>query len=183
MNPSVFYVIAAVLVGLWGVTVYNRLVRLGSRRDEGWSGVSVQLKRRHDLVPNLVASAKGLAGHEKELLLSVTQARAAQGSGSPREIAAAESALTAALGRFVVVAEAYPQIKADRAFSDLMSELSRLEDDLQLARRYYNGAVREYNVAVRSFPSSLVAALTGFRRADFFELGDAGEAQAPKVSF
>lgn len=183
MNPSVFYVIAAVLVGLWGVTVYNRLVRLGSRRDEGWSGVSVQLKRRHDLVPNLVASAKGLAGHEKELLLSVTQARAAQGSGSPREIAAAESALTAALGRFVAVAEAYPQIKADRAFSDLMSELSRLEDDLQLARRYYNGAVREYNVAVRSFPSLLVAALTGFRRADFFELGDAGEAQTPKVSF
>ena len=183
MNPSVFYVIAAVLVGLWGVTVYNRLVRLGSRRDEGWSGVSVQLKRRHDLVPNLVASAKGLAGHEKELLLSVTQARAAQGSGSPREIAAAESALTAALGRFVAVAEAYPQIKADRAFSDLMGELSRLEDDLQLARRYYNGSVREYNVAVRSFPSSLVAALTGFRHADFFELGDAGEAQAPKVSF
>ena len=108
MNPSVFYVIVAALVGLWGVTVYNRLVRFGSRRDEGWSGVSVQLKRRHDLVPNLVASAKGLAGHEKELLLSVTQARAAQGSGSPREIAAAESALTAALGRFVAVAEAYP---------------------------------------------------------------------------
>lgn len=182
MNPSVFCFIAIALVGLWGVTVYNRLVRLGSHRDEGWSGISVQLKRRHDLVPNLVATAKGLAGHEKELMLSVTQARAAQGSGSPREIAAAESALTAALGRFVAVAEAYPEVKADRAFGDLMSELSRLEDDLQLARRYYNGAVREYNVAVRSFPSSLVAALTGFRQADFFELSDAGEAQAPKVS-
>jgi len=183
MNPSVFYVIAGSLVGLWGVTVYNRLVRLSLRRDEGWSGISVQLKRRHDLVPNLVASAKGLAGHEKEVLLSVTQARAAQESASPREVAAAESALTASLGRFIAVAEAYPQIKADSAFSNLMSDLSRLENDLQLARRYYNGVVREYNVAVRSFPSSLVAALTGFRRADFFELSDVGEGQAPKVSF
>lgn len=179
----VFYVAAAAAAALWGVSVYNRLVRFSSRRDEGWSGISVQLKRRHDVVPNLVAVTKGLSGHEKELLTSVTRARTAQGSGSLNEIAGAENALTAALGRFIAVAEAYPEIKADSAFNNLMGELSRLEDDIQLARRYYNGVVREYNVAVRSFPSSLIASLAGFRQAAFFELSAPDEAAPPKISF
>lgn len=183
MNPTVFYGLAAALIVLWGVTVYNRLVRFRLRRDEGWSGIAVQLKRRHDLVPNLVAAAKGLAGHEKELMIGVAQARAAQKNGRPDEIAAAENSLTAALGRFIAVAEAYPAVKADSAFNNLAGELSRLEEELQLARRYYNGAVREYNAAVQSFPSSLIAGLTGFRRSGFFELSDSGEAEAPKVSF
>ena len=150
MSPVVYFVIVAVLVGLWGVTVYNRLVRFRARREEGWSGVLVQLKRRHDLIPNLVATAKGLAGHEKDLMMSVTQARAAQGGASVADVASAENALTSALGRFLAIAENYPQIKADAAFTQLMGDLSKVEDDVQLARRYYNGTVREYNVAVQS---------------------------------
>ena len=183
MSPVVYFVIVAVLVGLWGVTVYNRLVRFRARREEGWSGVLVQLKRRHDLIPNLVATAKGLAGHEKDLMMSVTQARAAQGGASVADVASAENALTSALGRFLAIAENYPQIKADAAFTQLMGDLSKVEDDIQLARRYYNGTVREYNVAVQSFPSSLLAGLFGFGKADFFELSSPSEAEAPKVDF
>ena len=110
MSSVTYFVIVAVLVALWGVTVFNRLVRFRARREEGWSGVQVQLKRRHDLVPNLVATAKGLAGHESELMTSVTRARAAQGSASVAAVADAENALTQALGRFIAVAENYPQI-------------------------------------------------------------------------
>ena len=183
MSSVTYFVIVAVLVGLWGVTVYNRLIRFRARREEGWSGVQVQLKRRHDLVPNLVATAKGLAGHESELMTSVTRARAAQGGASVAAVADAENALTQALGRFIAVAENYPQIKSDAAFTKLMGDLSALEDELQLARRYYNGTVREYNVAVQTFPSSLLAALFGFGRADFFELSSPAEAEAPKVVF
>jgi len=183
MNHVVFFAIVAVLVGLWGVTVYNRLVRFRARREEGWSGILVQLKRRHDLIPNLVATAKGLAEHEKELLSSVTLARAAQGSASVAAVVEAEKQLTSALGRFLAVAEDYPQIKADGAFTKLMGELSKLEDDIQLQRRYYNGTVREYNIAVQSFPSSLLAGLCGFERAEFFELSSPAEAEAPKVDF
>ena len=183
MSSVTYFVIVAVLVALWGVTVFNRLVRFRARREEGWSGVQVQLKRRHDLVPNLVATAKGLAGHESELMTSVTRARTAQGSASVAAVADAENALTQALGRFIAVAENYPQIKSDAAFTKLMGDLSSLEDDLQLARRYYNGTVREYNVAVQTFPSSLLASLFGFGRADFFELSSPSEAEAPKVEF
>ncbi len=183
MGAVSYFVVVALLIGLWGVTVYNRLVRFRARREEGWSGISVQLKRRHDLIPNLVATAKGLAGHEKELLTSVTQARAAQGGASVAAVAAAENELTSALGRFLAVAESYPQIKADGAFTQLMGDLSKLEEDIQLARRYYNGTVREYNVAVQSFPSSLLAGLFGFGRAEFFELSSSAEAETPRVDF
>lgn len=183
MSPVVYGLIVAALVALWGVCVYNRCVRLKARKDEGWSGILVQLKRRHDLIPNLVASAQGLAGHEKGLMESVTRARAAQGASSVAEVADAENALTQALGRFIAVAESYPQIKADSAFTQLMDQLSKLEDDIQLARRYYNGTVREYNIGVQSFPSRLIASLCGYAPAEFFELASDVEAEVPKVAF
>ncbi len=183
MSPAVYFGIAAALILLWGVTAYNRLVRLRVRKEEGWSGIMVQLKRRHDLVPNLAATAKGLAEHEKGLMTSVTQARTAQAKGSVKDISQAEGQLSQALGRFIAVAENYPEIKADAAFGKLMGDLSSLEGDLQLARRYYNGTVRDYNTAVQSFPSSLIAGAGGFQRAEFFELASADEAAAPKVAF
>ena len=183
MNPVLYYGIAAFIVILWGITAYNRLVHARIHKDEAWSGILVQLKRRHDLVPNLAASASGLAEHEKDLMNSVTQARAAQGSGSVREISQAEGKLSQTLGRFIAVAENYPQIKADTACNKLMEELSSLEEDLQMARRYYNGTVRDYNVMTQSFPSALIAKLTGFSKADFFELDSAEESKAPEVHF
>ena len=173
----------AAIAALWGVSLYNRLVRLRAHKDEGASGISVQLKRRHDLIPNLVATAKGLAGHEKELLTSVTQARAAQGSGSMKDISGAETAVSAALGRFLAVAEAYPQVKSDSAFNKLMADLGKIEDDIQLARRYYNGTVRDYNIAVESFPAVLIAKSLGFSKAEMFELESDKEAEVPQVEF
>lgn len=183
MNPVFYYGIVVLLVLLWGITAYNRLVRARIHKDEAWSGILVQLKRRHDLVPNLAASAKGLSEHEKDLMKSVTQARAVQESGSVMEISHAEGELSHALGRFIAVAENYPQVKADSAFNKLMGELSSLEEDLQMARRYYNGTARDYNVLVQSFPSSLIAKATGFLKADFFELDSAEEAKVPEVHF
>lgn len=183
MSPVVICLIAAALVLAWGAGVFNRFVRLKARKDEGWSGILVQLKRRCDLVPNLVASAQGLAGHEKELMESVTRARAAQGGSSVAGVAEAENKLAMALGRFVAVAENYPRVKADAAFTRLMEQLGALEEDIQLSRRYYNGTVREYNVAVQTFPSRLIAALCGYSPAEFFVLASEAEAEAPKVSF
>ena len=185
MSNVLWVVIIAAAALLWVAALYHRLVRRRSLKDEGWSGISVQLKRRHDLIPNLVATAKGLAGHEKEVLLGVTQARAVQAKGSAavKEVAAAESSLTQALGRFLAVAENYPEIKASAAFQQVMSGLSSVEEDLQMARRYYNGTAREYNVTVESFPACLIAGMLGFSKADFFELDAPAEAAAPKVEF
>lgn len=183
MNSTVYFGITALLVLGWAVLSYNRLVRARNRKDEGWSGIAVQLKRRHDVVPALAASAKGLAAHERELMESVARARALQSNASVKQVSRAEGALTEALGRFIALAENYPEIKANGAFVQLMSELSRLEGELQLARRYYNATVRDYNVMTQSFPSVLIARMAGFSPAEFFELTSADESKVPEVKF
>jgi LemA protein len=172
------------LVFAWSVSVYNRFVRLRNLMAEAWSGIDVQLKRRVDLVPNLVETVKGYAGHEKELFEKIAASRAQSVSaGSVREQAAAESALTASLRTLFAVAEAYPELKANTNFLELQKSLAEIEDQVQMARRYYNGTVRENNVLVDSFPSNLVARLSGFAKADFFELEDDAERKAPQVRF
>lgn len=172
------------LVFAWSVSVYNRFVRLRNLMAEAWSGIDVQLKRRVDLVPNLVETVKGYAGHEKDLFEKIAASRAQSVSaGSVREQAAAESALTASLRTLFAVAEAYPELKANTNFLELQKSLAEIEDQVQMARRYYNGTVRENNVLVDSFPSNLVARLSGFAKADFFELEDDAERKAPQVRF
>lgn len=183
MNSTVYFGIVALLLVGWIVLSYNRLVRARNRKDEGWSGILVQLKRRHDLVPNLAASAKGLAAHERELMENVVKARALSGDASVKQVSRAEGALTEALGRFIALAENYPQIKADAAFKQFMADLSDLEGELQLARRYYNATVRDYNVITQSFPSMVIAKMAGFPPAEFFDLESADESKVPEVKF
>jgi LemA protein len=174
----------AVLIPLAVIVLYNRLVGSRNLVEEGWSGMDVQLKRRADLIPNLVETVKGYAGHEKGVLEAVTQARAAATSASgPGEAGKAENMLTASLRQLFAVAEAYPELKADANFRDLQGQLSEVEDQIQKARRYYNGAVRRLNTQIELFPSNIVAAQFRFQRAEYFEIEDPQSREAPKVSF
>lgn len=173
----------AVLIVLWAIMTYNGLVSRRAMVAEGWSGIDAQLKRRVDLVPNLVETVKGYATHERTTFDELTKMRSQTGSQDPVQRAAAEGAITAAIGKIMAVAEAYPDLKASANFQSLQKELSDLEDQIQLARRYYNGAVRNFNVSVQQFPSNLVANMGGFSAAKFFELDDPAERNAPKVSF
>ena len=164
-------VVAAVVV--YAIVVFNRLVRTRQMANEAWSGIDVQLKRRSDLVPNLVETVKGYAAHERAVLEEVTAIarRGARAAGRRRRRRAqAEGALSAALGRLFALAENYPDLKASANFLELQQQLSDLENELQMARRYYNGAVRNLNVLVQSFPSNLIAGLFGFAQRDYFEL-------------
>lgn len=173
-----------VAIALWFVSIYNRLVTLRNQMKEAWSGIDVQLKRRYDLIPNLVETVKGYAGHERELFERVTQARAsAQSVQGVSEKAAAESNLTRAIQGLFAVVENYPDLKANQNFLELQNSLQEIENDLQLARRYYNGTVREMNNAVETFPSNLVANAANFQKADFFEVETTAEREAPKVAF
>src|ERR687888_2191664 len=164
------------LVGLIYVLVRNSLVSLNQRVGESWSGIDVQLKRRHDLVPNLVETVKGYASHESETFEKVTQARAAamQASG-PAEAGKAEGQLTAALGGLRVVAEQYPQLRATENFQQLQRQLSELEDEIQASRRIYNSNVQMYNTRIQQWPASIIANQGGFTAKTFFEIGDAAE--------
>jgi LemA protein len=178
----VLAVVAAAVV--YAIAVFNRLVRTRQMVNEAWSGIDVQLKRRSDLVPNLVDSVKGYAAHERSVLEEVTQRRGAARALPEGDVAArglAEGALSAALGKLFALAENYPDLKASTNFLALQKQLSDLENEIQMARRYYNGAVRNLNVLVQSFPSNLVAGLAGFAPRDYFELSDAGERAAPQV--
>lgn len=176
--------VLAVLV-LLVIVIYNGLVRLRLQAQNAWSDIDVQLKRRYDLVPNLVETVKGYAAHERGTLESVTAARtnamAAQGAG-PAERAQAEAQLTTALRGLTVAVEAYPQLQASGGFRDLQGQLGGIEEAVQNARRYYNAVVRELNTKVMSFPSSLIAGMFGFHAREFFEAGTA-EREVPKVSF
>ncbi|MHC5654534.1 LemA family protein [Stappia sp.] len=175
-----------VLIGLYLVYLYNDLVRKRQMVREGWSGIDVQLKRRTDLIPNLVETVKGYASHERDALEAVTEMRA-KAAGMPRDDVAgraqAEGMLSQALGRLFAVAEAYPDLKANEGFRDLQASLEKAEDALQMARRYYNGAVRALNILVESFPSNLVAGRFGFTQEEYFEIEDPAERTVPKVSF
>jgi LemA protein len=176
-------IVVAVAVAI--VVMFNRLVRARQMAREGWSGIDVQLKRRSDLIPNLVDSVKSYAAHERDLLTKVTALRAAARALPADAVAQrgqVETALSAALGRLVAVAEAYPDLKASGNFLKLQQELSDLESEIQMARRYYNGAVRNLNILIESFPSNLIAGTFGFTHMDFFELDDAAERLAPAVA-
>jgi LemA protein len=175
---------AVVLVVVYAIVVFNRLIRQRNVVREGWSGIDVQLRRRTDLVPNLVEAVKGYAAHERGLFEDVTKNRASSIAASDvGGQATAERALSGALGRLMAVAEAYPQLKADKNFLDLQAQLSEVEDQIQMARRYYNGTVRNLNTSIQSFPEIILARALGFTEQPFFELGDRSEAAAPQVAF
>ncbi len=188
MDLTLIVIIAIVVIlGLFLAATYNRLVTLRQRVKEAWSDIDVQLKRRWDLVPNLVETVKGYAAHERGTFEAVTQARAAaqaaaQG-GSPEQRAPAENALGAALLNLRAVAEAYPQLQAVQEFKDLSENLRDTEDKIQFARRFYNGNVRDYNTSLMTFPTNLMAGTFGFTAEQYFEIEDAGERAVPQVKF
>ncbi len=173
-----------VLLLLWGVGFYYSLITLLNLVKEGWSGIETQLKRRSDLIPNLVETVKGYASHEKGTFEAITQARAAATAATtPEDRAKAEGQVSALLGKIVAIAEAYPELKANANFLELQRELSTVEEEINLSRRYYNGAVRNYNTAIQTVPSNSVAGLTRFGAAEYFEIEDPADRAAPKVSF
>jgi len=175
-----------VCVGIYGVMAYNNLVKNRQMVEEGWSGIDVQLKRRANLIPNMLETVKGYMSHEKETLQAVTEARAAvQGAGdaSPAERGKLESILSGALGKLIAVAEAYPDLKADSTFLEFQGALQTTEDEIQLSRRYYNGTVRNMNVMVESFPSNIIANMFQFFKAEYFELENEADRAVPDVSF
>ena len=179
----VIVVLAALgLILLWLIFTYNLLVRDRNLMQEGWSGIDVQLKRRHDLVPNIVELVEGYSSHERRLFQDVTEARAASmRAGEVKDIESAENSLSARLRTLFAVAENYPQLKADQTYLALQRQLVEVEDQIQMARRYYNGTVRNYDIRVESFPSNVVARLFAFRRADYFQIETATERAAPEV--
>jgi LemA protein len=184
----VLLIILAIIVvlALIAVGVYNRLVRLRQMANQAFADIDVQLKQRHDLIPNLVETVKGYATHERETLEAVMSARsAATSAGSVEAKVGAENILTASLGRLFAVAEAYPDLKANQNFLALQRDLSDIENKLAAARRFFNNAVGEFNAAVQQFPAVLFAAMLGFKERDFFDLGDGRAAAevAPSVKF
>lgn len=173
----IIIVVLAVLL-LLVVFTYNSLIRAKFRTDEAWSDISVQLKRRYDLIPNLVNTVQGYATHEKTVFEDVTEARAqALSAQTVTEAAKADNQFQAALKSLFAVAENYPQLKANEGFQQLQAELVDTEDKIQAARRFYNGAARDFNIKVESFPTNILAGIFGFRKRDFFEV-DEGEANA-----
>lgn len=176
--------ILLVIIALWLVAVYNNLIRQRNLTKEAWSGIDVQLKRRYNLIPNLVETVKGYAAHEKTLFENVTQARAkAISAGNVKEQGQAETMLTGALRSIFAVAENYPQLKASQNFQDLQKSLNEIEEQVQAARRYYNGCVRDYNTAIQVFPNNIVAGMFNFVPREFFEIEDAAQKETPKVAF
>src|ERR671918_411723 len=172
------------LVVIWALVTYNRLVRLNISAEEGESEIDVQLKRRHDLIPNPVETVKGYAAHERGTLERVTEARGAAISAEGLQArAAAEGELSQALGRLFALSEAYPDLKADQNFLELQRELTATEDRLQAARRFYNTQVEALNTKIQSLPSRIVASVGNFNEREFFELEDRAEAEVPSVAF
>jgi LemA protein len=185
---TIVYIVAALLVlAVAGyILVNNSMIGARNKVDEAWSGIDVQLKRRHDLVPNLVETVKGYAAHEQQTLTRVTDARAgavAAKNAPPEQRAQAESSLSAALGGIRAVAEQYPQLRAADNFLRLQAQLAEVEDEIQAARRIYNSNVQIYNTRIQVFPNSLVAARGGFKPREFFEIETPAERNVPQVSF
>jgi LemA protein len=176
-------IVLLVALLLFVVLAYNTLVKLRVQSDNAWADIEVQLKRRYDLVPNLVETVKGYAAHERTTFEKVTEARAhAMSAGSPAAKAQAEGMFTEALKSLFAVAEAYPQLRAVENFTQLQSELTQIEEQVQLARRYYNAVVRDLNTRIAQFPTNVIAGMFAFRAREFFEVA-AAEREAPKVRF
>ncbi|MCK5123222.1 MAG: LemA family protein [Candidatus Pacebacteria bacterium] len=171
-------------IGLWIVMIYNGLIKLKVRTNEAWSDIDVQLKRRYDLIPNLINTVKGYATHEKELFENVTKARAnAMNAQNPEEKGQAENMLTGALKSLFAVSENYPQLRANENFLELQRELSDTENKIQASRRFYNGNVRDLNTKIQIFPDSIVANMLKIGKREFFEIEDEKEKETPKVEF
>ncbi len=184
MNILYFIAIALAVVVGWLVLTYNKLVVLRQRAKEAWSDIEVQLKRRYDLIPNLVETVKGYASHESGLFEKVTQARAsAMGASGMKEKAEAENVLSGTLKSLFAVAEAYPDLKASQNFLELQRELTDTENKVQASRRFYNANVRDMSIAVQTFPSSLIAKSFGFKAMEFFETASEAEKEPVKVKF
>ncbi len=183
---TIVYIILGVLalIIVWFIFVYNRLISLKNQVKEGWADIEVQLKRRHDLIPNLIATVKGYAEHEKGVFEKVTEARTrALSAGSIKEKAEAENALAGTLKTLFAVAENYPELKANENFLSLQSDLTDTEDKVQASRRFYNGVVRDYNITLQHFPNNIVASMFGFKPAEYFEIAAKEEREAPEVKF
>jgi LemA protein len=183
----VIWIIVFVVVSggiLYAIGLYNKLVRNKNMVAEGWSGIEVQLKRRSNLIPNLIETVKGYMAHEAGLLSEIVNLRSeSKETRSVSEKSRIESALTRSLGNLLALAEAYPDLKASRNFLDLQDDLSQIENEIQMARRYYNGTVRNLNISIESFPSNLIAERFRFGKADFFDIEDAAEREVPEVKF
>jgi len=184
MTPLIILIVIAVLVLFYFVGIYNKLVRKRTMMEEGWSGIDVQLKKRHNLIPNLVETVKGYAKHEQETLNQVITARnsAVKAEGTLAQ-SQAENQLQSALANVFALSEAYPDLKANTNFLQLQKELSAIEGDVEKARRYYNATVRDNNILVESFPSNMVARSFSFYEGEYFELEDSSQRSLPKVSF
>lgn len=182
--------VTIILIGIvcvlffYAVSVYNGLVRKKTEMEEGWSSIDVFLKKRYDLIPGLIETVKGYASHEKETFENIAKARnLAQNASSVDEQGKAENALKNSMVNLFAVAENYPDLKANRNFSELQNELSSLEDDIEMTRRYYNGTVKENNIAIDSFPSNIFANMFNFKKGQFFEIANAQEKEPVKFSF
>lgn len=189
MNILLILVLILIILAAWGISIYNKLVKYRNMMEEAYSGMDVQLKKRHDLIPNLVSTVKGYATHEQETFEKVMEARTRAMGGmthDPRkaeQTAASQNQLTHALGRLFAVAENYPELKADANFRDLQAQLSEIEGDIEKSRRYYNATVRDNNIAVESFPSNIIAGMGGFRHGVFFEMENPADRALPEVKF
>ena len=173
-----------VVVGLWAMSAYNGLIALRNQVDEGWSDIDVQLKRRYDLIPNLVNTVKGYAAHESKVFENVSAARSnAMSAKTPADREQAENTLTGTLKTLFAVSEAYPELKANENFIKLQDELSDTENKIQAARRFYNGMVRDFNTKLQVFPTNLIGNSLGFQARKFFELGSEAERVNPTVTF
>jgi len=176
--------IIIVVIAAWLIGVYNSLIKSRNRVDEAWSDIDVQLKRRYDLIPNLIETVKGYATHEKEVFQKVTEARAkAMGAKGVEEKGEAENMLSGALKSLFAVAEAYPELKASDNFAKLQDELTDTENKIQASRRFYNGNVRDFNTKIQIFPNNIVAGILGFKKYEFFQIENEEEKKAPKVEF
>lgn len=183
MNPLYIGIIVVLLI-LWAIFAYNRFITLVNRAKEAWSDIDVQLKRRYDLIPNLVSTVKGYVAHENSAFEKVTQARAAaMGAGNLADKSQAELGLTGALKSIFAIAEAYPELKANTNFLQLQGELSDTEDKIQASRRFYNGTVRDLNTSVETFPNNLIASFFKFAKLEFFELENENQKEPVAVSF
>ncbi len=184
MDPLYIVLIVAGILILWAIVIFNSFVRLKHRVNEAWSDIDVQLKRRHNLIPNLIETVKGYAKHEKGLFEKVTQARTnAVNAKGVEEKGKAENMLSNTLKTLFAVSENYPDLKANVNFLDLQRELSDTENKIQAARRFYNGNVRDLNIKAERFPSRIIAGMFRFKKREFFEIEEAGEREVPKVKF